>query len=220
MISETNELLAGELTNAEFAVWRGVKKNSLTRNKKRYLEDLSKFAEYHLEGRRIIIDRVLEPKFIKKFEEIYQKTLEIIPQVINKNGYDNGTSINDKVFARYAEARYPFTLRGIKELYPDRIKTWLIKDWESGEVRPLSDAEREIYRITFREFFGNAEDKTILVEDMITKGEISKEQAWDKYKGLLGLNRASYYEFLKKVTQRMGISGIMVKGFYVRLSAF
>lgn len=220
MLNENNELMVGVLTNQEFATWRGVKVNSLSRNKKRYLEELSKFAEYHLEGRRIIIDRVLEPKFIKKFEEIYQKTLEIIPQVINKNGYDNGTSINDKVFARYAEARYPFTLRGIKELYPDRVKTWLVKDWESGDVRPMTDEERGIYKECFREFFGDAEDKTLLVEDMIAEGEISKEQAWDRYRKLLGLNKASYFTFLKEVGKRMGIAGILVKGFYVRISAF
>lgn len=220
MLNENNELMTGVLTNQEFASWRGIKVNSLSRNKKRYLEDLSRFADFHLEGRRIIIDRVLEPKFIKKFEEIYQKTLEIIPQVINKNGYDNGTSINDKVFTRYAEARYPFTLRGIKELYPDRVKTWLVKDWESGDVRPMTDAERGVYKECFREFFGDAEDKTLLVEDMIAEGEISKEQAWDRYRRLLGLNKASYYEFLKTAGKRMGIAGILVKGFYVRISAF
>ena len=75
MLNENNELLTGELKREEFATWRGVKKSTISGNKAKYLEELKEFANYHLEGKKIIIDEVLEPIFITNRKKIYNEIL-------------------------------------------------------------------------------------------------------------------------------------------------
>ena len=66
MISKENELMIGELTNVEFAQWRGVSEQTIKNRKTKYLEELEFFASYHLEGKRkIIIDEVYFPEYVK-----------------------------------------------------------------------------------------------------------------------------------------------------------
>lgn len=223
MLNENNELLTGELTNDEFAKWKGVAKSTVVRNKAKYLEELEFFAKFHIEGKRkVIIDEVLMSEYIKQGKLLYNKIKERIPAVFNKNGYDNGSSISNKLEEEFLDikpsTKYTNVLRGIKEIYPDRKGVWLVKE-DDCSVRPLSDEEKVLFKEVFKEHFGDTELKQMIVQGMIDEGELTEEESWSYYKKLIGLNGRTFRKFLKDMRDRLNGESV-VKGFYVRPNAF
>ena len=218
MLNENNELLTGELTNEEFAKWRGVTKSTIMCNKTKYLEELEFFANFHIEGKRkVIIDEVLMPEYIKAGKVLYNKIKERIPGVLNKNGYDNGSSISNKLEKDFLDikpsTRYVNVLRGIKEIYPDRKGVWLVKE-DDCNVRPLIDEEKVLFKEVFREHFGDTELKQMIVQGMVDEGELTEEESWSYYKKLIGLNGNTFRKFILDMRDRLNGEGV-VKGFYV-----
>lgn len=217
MLSENNELLEGELTNQEFALWRGVSKQTLENKKAKYLEELNAFAFFHIEGKRkVIIDSVVSATYEKKNIRLLEEFKAEIPKHTNKNGYDNGKSISNKLKSRFPQmkdnSRYGYTLLGVKQVYPDRLKVWVLKVSDT-EVRPMDAEEREIFHIIYTKYFGSAVDKTALVKDMVAAGELEIAKAWAYYEEISDLSNSRFIDFLFAVKAVIGF--LPVRGFYI-----
>ena len=217
MLDSNNELLAGELTNDEFALWRGIKKGTLEKKKTEYLKELEAFAFFHIEGKRkVIIDSVVAAKYEKKGIRLLEEIKAEIPKHTNTNGYDNGKAISNKLRNRFPQlkdsSRYGYTLLGVKQLYPDRIRVWVLKVSDT-EVRPMDAEEREIFHIVYKKYFGSADEKTALVKDMIAAGELEIAKAWEYYEEISNLSDSRFVDFLFAVKAVVGL--LPVRGFYI-----
>ena len=218
MLNETNELMVGELTNEEFAQWKGVKETTIRAHKAKYLKELDVFADFHLEGKKVIIDKVLIPKYEKAGILNYEKVKERIPAHLNYGGIDNCKSISNKMKKEFTQmkdsTRYSNVLKGVKELYPNREGVWVLKI-DEYTVREMTAEEFEVFKETIRECLGSTEDKQLLVEAMVRDGSLAEADAWRYYRELVGLNNAGFYEILKRTTAKL--NGLLpVRGFYAR----
>lgn len=217
MLNENNELLKGEFTNEEFAKWRGIKKRTLEKDKAKYLKELNAFAFYHIEGKRkVIIDQVVSATYEKKSVRLLEEFKTEIPKHTNRNGYDNGKSISNKLEYRFPQmkdsSRYGYTLLGIKQVYPDKIKVWVLKVSDT-EVKPMSMEEREVFHNTYIKYFGSAVEKSALVKDMVAAGELEIARAWEYYEEISDLSNRRFVDFLLEVKAEVGF--MPVRGFYV-----
>lgn len=216
MLNENNELLVGELANEEFALWKGVKKTTIKAHKAKYLKELEVFADFHLEGKKVIIDKVLIPKYEKAGILNYERVKERIPAHLNKGGVDNCKSISNKMKKEFNQmrdnTRYVNVLKGVKELYPNREGTWVLKISDT-EVREMSAEEFEIFRQIIKECLGSTEDKQMLVEAMVQDGSLAEADAWGYYRELIGLNKSNFYGILKRA--EAALNHLPVRGFSI-----
>ena len=217
MISKENELMVGELTIEEFAQWRGVKPRTISKAKTKYLEELEFFANYHLEGKRkIIIDEVHFPEYIKAGRRTFNEIKVKIPDKVNKSGYDNCKSISNKLEKDFPDlkdsTRYTNILKGVKELYPNRCGVWVLKISDT-KVREMSAEEFEIFRQIIKECLGSTEDKQMLVESLIQDGSLAEADAWSYYRELIGLNKSNFYGILKRA--KAALNHLPVRGFSI-----
>lgn len=216
MVTKENELMIGELTNQEFAAWKGIKPSTLRVHKAKYLKELEIFADFHLEGKKIIIDKVLIPKYEKAGILNYEKVKERIPAHLNKGGVDNCKSISNKMKKEFNQmkdsTRYVNVLKGVKELYPNREGMWVLKISDT-KVREMSAEELEIFRQIIKECLGSTEDKQMLVESLIQDGSLAEADAWGYYRELIGLNKSNFYGILKRA--EAALNHLPVRGFSI-----
>lgn len=68
------ELKVGPMTLKDLSVWFGLKPDTITKSRKsakeKKFEILKWYADYHFEGRKLIIDKVLIPEYTKAFDII------------------------------------------------------------------------------------------------------------------------------------------------------
>lgn len=70
------------------------------------------------------------------------------------------------------------------------------KDTETGTLYLLTKEEHKKKNELLKLYFGAADEKTLIIKEMIERGEITKEQAWEEYEALMNLPR-NYKAFLK-----------------------
>lgn len=71
---ENKELVVGTMKWNELAEWFEVKYGTLRNNKQKYLDKLSLYAEWHINGKnKLVIDKVIEPKYSKAKEQVDAK---------------------------------------------------------------------------------------------------------------------------------------------------
>ena len=209
MLNESNELMIGLLTNEEFSKWRGVTIKTIERRKPKYLEELEIFADFHLEGRKVIIDEVLVPAYSKKGTRNFEIIKENIPKVWNENGLDTGVNVSRKLVpvtpAMGETSRYRSTLKGIKEVYPFCRSIWA-KEVADGRFEPFTDEDIDVWTEVFREMFKEPKIMTLdvsLFNEMVITGEISKEQAFDALTSEIGFTSDKFLSFKNTVQSRL-----------------
>jgi hypothetical protein len=83
-----SELKLGRMTYRELSVWFGLKPDSISKHpnsREKKLEILSRYADYHMEGRFIYIDKI--------YISTYTKALDIIEKEFN-NEWNRETKID------------------------------------------------------------------------------------------------------------------------------
>ena len=90
------ELKEGPITVTELSEWFGLKPNSLkhSKAKAKKLEILSAFADYHMEGRTLVIDKVHEPVYSKAYDKVEQE----FDGTWHKNGIDTCTRVGTTIY--------------------------------------------------------------------------------------------------------------------------
>ena len=83
------------------------------------------------------------------------------------------------------------------------IYIWCKKD-NTGRLVFLSEEEERIKKELLNKYFSTADEKVIIVKNMIDKGEIKKEEAWITLDELLNLDH-SYSSFMYEFKAITGI---------------
>lgn len=228
------ELHTGKYLNKDLAEWFGISQGSFNTKKEKKLEELKDFAEFHLEGKKVVIDRVLVPTYSKRGSETYQKIKEKIDEVWSETGLDSCSRVGEEIFYDLIEndkdfnlkntTVYNYTIKGRNELYGKPfgeagtlgscIYTWCKKDAETGTYLPLSAEEKKIKSELQTKYFGDASEKQILVKGMIASGEITQEEAWGVLEEMTNMTDNNFMMFLKELQDKIGckvIKGTLVK---------
>lgn len=213
---KNNELQIGKLTSKEFAQWKGVTEGTIKNNRQKYLEELSIFADFHLEGnkrKQIYIDKVHIPVYSKETDRLVNEIAAVFREKIwDKSGIDtvsHAAAATMELFSitNYNRA-YRLTALARTKLYGKvnspaggdlgkAFSIWTNK--KDDKYYPLTAAEQKIFKTIFHVFFNNVENYTLLVQELIDSAAIAKSDAWDTFINLIGLNKTSYKALLKEL---------------------
>lgn len=196
------ELVEGQLmSNNDLAEWFQIKPGSFRNTKAKKLEELKKYAEYEIQGSKVLITKVIESKFIKRKD--YSIVKEEFTQVYNKSKIDTASNVSKKIYNKRKSdlsikpsTTYEYTKEARNELYgkpfvgKGQLGTcryiW-VKKLDEGKYERFNDEEQAIYKKLLAKYFKNADDKAIFVNEMVERGEITEEEAWKTYKEITNL---------------------------------
>ena len=196
------ELVEGQLmSNNDLAEWFQIKPGSFRNTKAKKLEELKKYAEYEIQGAKVLITKVIEPKFIKKKD--YSIVREEFTQVYNESKIDTASNVSKKIYNKRKSdlsikesTTYEYTREARNELYgkpfvgKGKLGTcryiW-VKKLDEGKYERFNDEEEAMYKKLLVKYFKNSDDKAMFVKDMIKRGEVTKEEAWDVYDEIANL---------------------------------
>ena len=196
------ELVEGQLmSNNDLAEWFQIKPGSFRNTKAKKLEELKKYAEYEIQGAKVLITKVIEPKFIKKKD--YSIVREEFTQVYNESKIDTASNVSKKIYNKRKSdlsikesTTYEYTREARNELYgkpfvgKGKLGTcryiW-VKKLDEGKYERFNDEEEAMYKKLLLKYFKNTDSKAMFVKDMIKRGEVTKEEAWDVYDEIANL---------------------------------
>ena len=196
------ELRVGLKTNSELAEWFGVKPASFRNHKPKKLEELKKYADFELKGTRIYIKEIYGSKVYIKRQD-YSIVKEEFTQVYNKSKIDTASNVSKKIYNKRKNdltikesTTYEYTREARNELYgkpfigKGKLGTcryiW-VKKLDEGKYERFNDEEEAMYKKLLLKYFKNTDSKAMFVKDMIKRGEVTKEEAWDVYDEIANL---------------------------------
>lgn len=213
MNKEKIALTIGKKTNKEIAEWRNVTVSTFSKNKERYFKELEKFANFHFEGKSIVIDEVLQEYYEKKNN--YRKVFDKIDETWGKNGLDTCINVAKKIHKELKEKDSDFNIQeetslkyvrlGKIELFGKCGKGSGLKGSSkyvtckivNGNYEPLTEEENKIRFEILKDCFGEVNEKLLYFEDMIKDGEFTEEEIGYEEKKIKALEK--YYNELSKV---------------------
>lgn len=221
------ELKKGQTNMTYLSKWFGLSPNTLRGNKKsreKYLERLKFYADYHFEGKKIIIDEVHIPEYSKGMD-IIKKDFFTYWGEDNDKRIDTCTRVGKKIYYNNAEIKQQVKERTVVN-YTNKFKVEMyghnriddggelggcryvwIKDDITNEM--LSKDELAIVRECADEAYGDFNEKLTFITDSFIKGEINKKEYQREYLELSdSLTVDCYWDFCSLVQKRLGFMPI------------
>ena len=205
-------------SNADLAIWFGIKTNSFTSHKEQKLEELKEYADFEIKKAKVLITKIKKPFYIKGSPSA-KKIHDEFFNLWNADGYDTCANVGKKAIARYPNevtvreetaAKYatlardeyvgkPFGAPGKKgycEYEP-------CKKNADGTYTPFTEEEKAINKKLLIKYFSTASEKTIYINDMIKSGEIDKAEAWDEYNRIIDYDK-NFNAYIAELTTAIG----------------
>jgi len=232
------ELKTGKITIRELADWFGITSHSLSQTKARKLKELRNFANFHLDGNKIIIDEVIISKYNKQVSQNYSKVKDRVDPTWSETGLDSCRRVSqviytelvqkDKDFVLQDTTVYDYTRRARNELYGKPFDliggelgkceyVWCKRNAD-GSYDFLNEEEKNIRDKLIKKYFGDTTQKQLFVKQMIQDGEITKEEAFEYLEKITNMTDNKYLDFLRELQAAIGCQ--VVKGTYVERNAF
>lgn len=213
------ELKLGKITNKELAEWMGITANTFNKSKEKYLRELENFANFHIEGKKVVIDKIINPIFSKQGSKAYQMVRDKVDDFWSPTGLDSCKNVSNQIVEYYGDrlpvgknTAYDYTRKGRNELYGvpfeaggklgKCVYTWCKKEGEN--LIPLTEEEQKIKELLIKKYFGNTTEKQILIAGMVEMGEIKKEEAWDILSELTNMKGNNFLLFLGELQEKIG----------------
>ena len=130
--------------------------------------------------------------------QIYEKYNEQLPTLSSaESGYRYAIEV------RNANYGIPFKGKGSKGFC---YYMWCKMEEKNGEqfFIQFTEAEEQIKKELLKKHFGTNEEKDLLIAEMVTNGEISKEDAYDIMMEYRNLNGKGFMSFLKELEKQIG----------------
>ena len=215
-----SELKLGKITNAELAEWFGTTLKQIEHRKKQYLEKLKEYCEFKPVWGGVEIIEIYKFFYVKN--KNYQIVLENFEKYWSPSGLDTCSHVGDQIYLEHQDelttqlnTTQKHVVQVRNELYGkpfDEIGgpkgkckyVWCKKD-ETGTPQFLTEEEEAIKKDLLTKWFGATSEKTILVQEMIRKNEITETEAWQVYSKMLSLP-TSYQGFLGEFKKRTNVT--------------
>lgn len=217
------ELHLGKMSNKELAEWFGIKPNTFTQFKKKKLEELQNYACFEVVYGGVEITAIIKDTYNKKdnhIREVYQKGFEELRKPL-----DTVSHINNQIYEKYNEQlptlssaesgyRYAIEVRNANYGIPFKGKgskgfcyyMWCKMEERDGEqfFIQFTEEEEQVKKELLKKHFGTNEEKDLLIAEMVTNGEISKEDAYDIMMEYRNLNGKGFMSFLRELEKQIG----------------
>lgn len=194
-----------KLDNQMLADFFGLTKKSLTQLKKKKLKELEKFAKFHIDKRKVVIDEVYIEEYNKNSN--YDLVKSKIDEVWSEDGLDSCSRVSE-VIAKDMKGKctemtvYNYTRKGRNELYGKPFGeagslgsctyVWCKKN-DDGSYSLLTEEEEKIKKDILTKYYGDTNEKSLIVNGMVMAGKISREEAWDVYSELTNMNDKNHF---------------------------
>lgn len=214
-------LKEGIYTNQQLAEWFGISLGSFKNTKRKKLEELRAFADFEEKSGKVNIIRVYEPIYSKQLKKTQQMVMEKIDGVWSEDGLDTCSRVGTEICQLLEEEgiiRQPatiinYTRKGRDELYGKPFFSegtlgscryiWCKRNKADGSYSMLTAAEEKIKQDLQVKYFGNVTEKQLLVKEMITAGEINKEEAWEILEKITNMGTPNFLSFLKELQEKL-----------------
>lgn len=214
------ELKEGKITLQELADWFGIALITLKKTKEKKLELLKSYADYHLEGRTIVIDKVYIPVYSKAYIFIKGK----FPEEWSKTGLDTCAHVACIMYSKYKEVSSQVKLTTAKS-YTNRAKIELFgrnhiendrgelgisryrwgTSTNTGECLPLTAEQDKIMTECAQESYGNIlGSRAALLNSALRSGEITEQEFCEGLVLTPEEREKAYWEFESLVLKRLG----------------
>ena len=210
------------MKNCEIANWMGISANHFNRNKEKYLIELKEYAKFHLEGKKIIIDEILEEEYIKKNEKVYREIKKLVPKVWDKSGLDSCSRVGRKIynlkkeeigFNLSLETTKKYVIKAKNELYGKITKGYYWAYGEIGNSRYIyckrfpetgnyelfNEEEKKIIKEIRVKFFNDANEAQDIVNDMIFTKEINENDGLKVLNRLTNWTKDKFMEYKSEI---------------------
>lgn len=213
------ELKKGQISNDELADWFMVSKNSLSKNKSRYLKKLEEYCDFTPYQGGVKVHKIYKPSYVKN------KNLQVVREEFDTSWDESGLDTCIRVASDIQEKRYEdltvqlnTTARHVSQIRNEKYgKPFseeggpqghciyiLCKKDESGRLVLLSEEEEQIKKRLLKKWLGDADEKTLLVKELVSKGELAEEEAWSYYNDIINLPNA-YMGFMGDFKHETGV---------------
>ena len=213
------ELRLGKISNEELAEWFLITPKNLSSHKGRYLKKLEEYCAFTPYRGGVEVTEIYKYTYSKN------KNLQIVREEFDSSwsstGLDTCTRVASSIYVKRSNdltvqvsttARHvsqirdekygkPFSEKGGPEGHCIYI---LCKKDDNGQPIFLTEEEEAIKKKLLKKWLGNADEKTLLVKELISKGELSKEEAWSYYSDIINLPRA-YTGFMGDFKAETGV---------------
>lgn len=225
------DLKLGRMSLRELSVWFGNKPDTLAKakpaTKEKKFKILKTYAEYHFEGKDLIIDRIKYPTYTKAFniiEEEFPKRWGYIKddkgqinEVLKKERIDTCARVGSNIWKNIPEVKSQIVERTAKE-YVNKIKREQygrnykeeygtkgrcisVRMNEEG-TRPLNDEENEIVKQCIAIAYADVGEKIAELDEDYKNGLMTKEE-YKEEKGQLE-TMDSFEHFQELVIEKLG----------------
>lgn len=225
------ELTVGEKTNKELAEWMGIAAKTFNNNKEKQLEKISYFADFHLEGKKVVIDEVYDPIYDKNKTRTCVQIGNLVPTLWNESNLDTVVNLVDKVIDYYEEndpdnkilKLSKNTIRvylgqGRNDAYGSPLKKnggklgdccflWCMELENTEKYRDyrfFTPEEEEIKRQIYRRYYGDADDQMLNLHLAYKNGEISKDELAEYFEHMDDDNNSKYMGFIGDLREALG----------------
>ena len=197
MTKKTEEKIAltiGKKSVIEISDWFGINRSTFSRSKERYLQELEDFAIFHLEGKKVVIDEVLQEYYEKK-NKTYKEIRKLVPKFWNKKGLDTCSNVSQKIyetkmFNLSISSIRKYVLKAKNELYGKIEKgrkfglgiigkceyVFCKKDLYADKYSLFTKEEENKIKEIRNKYFGDANKAQDIVNDMIYNEEIDEKE--------------------------------------------
>ena len=167
--------------------------------KAKKLEELKKYADFEIKNRSIYIKEIYISEYIKM--KHFDLVKDSLVELWCPNNLDTCKNVTKKLTKKYDKEELPleestlykYTRISRDDLFGKPLKNsrgtlgkceyeWVKEvDGETNTYEALTDEERQLFQSLMKKYFGNMEEKALIVEMSVKKGEIKKEEAWEVY---------------------------------------
>ena len=220
-------LQLGRLSNKDLADWFGIKTDTLSKARSKYLQKLEEYCEFENLRGAVNITKIYNSVYLKKSEKVYQYYLKNVPRVWRFNQIETCSRVADEIFDP-ANNIQPST--GVKYTVAIRDELWgkptdhtnsncyycLAKLYRGAEKKdnryePLTEQDEQIMTELYNKYYGTKDQvkKRMLTLEKVRHNEISKEEAYD-----IMFNEKDYKTYIEKLSAALGCDWV-VRGTYV-----
>lgn len=224
------ELKEGLMTFRQLSTWFGLKPDAITKGtasaRAKKFDKLKNFCDFHLEGKKLIIDRVIIPEYIKAYDCIEENFDNEWGLVIDRKTYqanwqkvamvDTVTRVGKAIHQKYPEVQQIAESSAIS--YTGQIKRRKVGRncvEEHGEEgfcytvflnedgsNLLSNEQMEILRQCRKDAYSSINDQLAEIDEALAMRDISQEEA-KHLKGEIDTTK-NYIQYQNLLQERLG----------------